>query len=391
MRANHAINVATEFSISDFILAATRGSTFPKLKRNSTFFQVWFAVAKLNPNPTIIEEVTARFPHLGEQIFQQLDYQNLVRCKMVSRSWLSCVEEQNFYYIQLIKAFTNCSDELLKNVLQKSKLEAVIELAYDVFNVYTKPKEIFNRMPIHEAAENGLFDVCQLSIDEFSNPMDENWQTPLHLASANGHLSICQLILDANTDKDEDFNTVESLRDKNGQTPLHFAAKNGHQAICDLLIKNIATFKGEDEMPLTLFELGDEKGVTPLHMSAENGHLEISQLIFNQSVFNNLEFEDGDESDLYLGFGDYKDQTPLHLAAKNGHLEVCQLIMNNVGGAQDMTNRVTPLRLAVENNRFEVCKLLIENMQEKECFGSDSLLHLSASKGHLQTFDWTCC
>ena len=80
---------------------------------------------------------------------------------MVSRSWLSCVEEQKFYYIRLIKAFTNCSDRLLKKVLQKPKLEAVIELAYDVFNVHTKVKEIFNRMPIHDAAENGLFDVCQ--------------------------------------------------------------------------------------------------------------------------------------------------------------------------------------------------------------------------------------
>ena len=83
-----------------------------------------------------MEEVIARFPHLGEQIFQQLDYQNLVRCKMVSRSWLSCVEEQKFYYIRLIKAFTNCSDELLKKVLQKPKLQAVIELACNVFNVH---------------------------------------------------------------------------------------------------------------------------------------------------------------------------------------------------------------------------------------------------------------
>ena len=75
---------------------------------------------------------------------------------MVSRSWLSCVEEQKFYYIRLIKAFTNCSDELLKKILQKPKLEAVIELACNVFNVHTKVKEDFKRMPIHEAAENGL-------------------------------------------------------------------------------------------------------------------------------------------------------------------------------------------------------------------------------------------
>ena len=241
-----------------------------------------------------MEEVIARFPHLGEQIFQQLDYQNLVRCKMVSRSWLSCVEDQKFYYIRLIKAFTNCSDELLKKLLQKQKLEAVIELAYDVFNVHTKVKEIFNRMPIHDAAENGLFDVCQLIIDEFSNPIDEIGQTPLHLAAANGHLSICQLIIDANTDEDEqlshDFFTVESLKDKNGQSPLHFAARYGHQAICDLLIKNIVTSREEDQygMPLTLDDLSDDKGVTPLHMSAANGHLEISQLIFNN-------IEDGDE------------------------------------------------------------------------------------------------
>ena len=51
--------------------------------------------------------------------------------------------------------------------------------------------------PYHYAAENGLFEVCQIILENVldTNPKSKNGLTPLHLAAQNGHSDICQLIL----------------------------------------------------------------------------------------------------------------------------------------------------------------------------------------------------
>ena len=67
-----------------------------------------------------MEEVLLRFPHLGEKILLSLDYQSLIKCRMVARHWKESMEVENSKYIRLIKHYTDCSDELLKNVLKKS-------------------------------------------------------------------------------------------------------------------------------------------------------------------------------------------------------------------------------------------------------------------------------
>ena len=66
-----------------------------------------------------MEEVFVRFPHLGEKILLSLDSTSLIKCKNVARHWkkFMVVEKSK---IRLIKRYTNCSDELLKNVLKKS-------------------------------------------------------------------------------------------------------------------------------------------------------------------------------------------------------------------------------------------------------------------------------
>ena len=41
-----------------------------------------------------MDEVILRFPHLGVQIFQELDVGSLLNCKQVSRSWKSFIETE---------------------------------------------------------------------------------------------------------------------------------------------------------------------------------------------------------------------------------------------------------------------------------------------------------
>ena len=62
------------------------------------------------------------------------------------------------------------------------------------------------------------------------NPMDEFGLTPLHFAAQNGHFKICELI----TEKDgEKYHLWEK-----GCTPLHYTAINGDLELCRLFVKN---------------------------------------------------------------------------------------------------------------------------------------------------------
>ena len=67
-----------------------------------------------------MEEVLARFPHLGDQIFQKLDYQTLLKCRRVNRTWKAFLAEKKMRYLQVIKQYTDCSDTLLDEVVEKS-------------------------------------------------------------------------------------------------------------------------------------------------------------------------------------------------------------------------------------------------------------------------------
>ena len=63
---------------------------------------------------------------------------------------------------------------------------------------------------------------------EDKNPAENDGTTPLHYAAGNGHWEVCQLIVDHVQDKNP--------RDDHGVTPLHLAAGNGHWKICQLIV-----------------------------------------------------------------------------------------------------------------------------------------------------------
>ena len=147
-----------------------------------------------------IEEFFWRFSHIGEKIFKNLSYKNLVNCKAVSKSWYHYIIKQKFYQLQCRLHYEN---------LQKKK-------------------DTLGRTPLHKAAENGDFLKCKSIIENVDNknPADKYGYTPLHLAALNGHLDICRLI-------------IENIEDKNpvnndGQTPRDRAVMRGHIDVVQL-------------------------------------------------------------------------------------------------------------------------------------------------------------
>ena len=54
-----------------------------------------------------MEEVFLRFPHIGEQVFEELGDQNLIQCLSVSRNWRNLLEDCKFLWIRMILGISN--------------------------------------------------------------------------------------------------------------------------------------------------------------------------------------------------------------------------------------------------------------------------------------------
>ena len=80
-----------------------------------------------------MEEIITRFPHLGEQIFDQLNRKNLQKCRKVEESWKIFIDRQKFPWIRVIKKHLKL-DKDWKEVVQRSNVEIVKNLASAVFD-----------------------------------------------------------------------------------------------------------------------------------------------------------------------------------------------------------------------------------------------------------------
>ena len=60
-----------------------------------------------------IKNVLLRFPHLGQQIFQILDNQDLNKCLKVSRYCKTFIEDQKFFWIRKIVQMTNIDIDII--------------------------------------------------------------------------------------------------------------------------------------------------------------------------------------------------------------------------------------------------------------------------------------
>ena len=66
-----------------------------------------------------MEEVLARFPHLGDKIFEHLDSYSLITCKEVSRIWENFMKVEKSCYLRIIQWYTYRSKSLGKKIVQQ--------------------------------------------------------------------------------------------------------------------------------------------------------------------------------------------------------------------------------------------------------------------------------
>ena len=343
-----------------------------------------------------MKNVLLRFPHLGQQIFQILDNQDLNECLKVSRYCKTFIEDQKFFWIKRIVQMTNIDIILsrsesffLENLLKESNRKDIQKIHTVAMSKQQKKwhsnvfhfaflcgqteilKKLFNssvfedhikramkKTILYHAAEIGQMEIVQFIIQpiiQTQNPRQINYvlnhgfcdcsngNTLLHIAAENGQLSICQLIIPYLTDKNpREFINGRSDR----RSPLDLAALNGHLDVFKLFFEN----NDDEKNPKNEFCLGE----TPLHLAAEKGHFNICNFIIQK-----LENKKNPR--------DYSNGTPLHRAARNGFYSICELIVQNVRiKFPKDENGFTPQDLAQENGHQDICQLFEKNPKKRK-------------------------
>ena len=303
-----------------------------------------------------MEEVLARFPHLGENIFQKLNSESLINCKEVNRTFKNFMKVEKSSYLRAIEWYTNCSEPLMRKIVKKSGAAIII---------LSILREIFGNF-IRGTKQNSKYLQCL-------------FDTPLHLAADRGQLGAYQLIME-NVDNKNPINSITpEMRWKYmkrrvvyelgsyGITPLHLAAKNGHLSVCKLIIKNVVDKNPAGGKMVTkswMHPVWIDQW-TPLHLAAYTGHFSVCKLIINNVVEKNP--------------GDQTGWTPLHSAAQNGHLTVCKLILNNIRASyvcnlytKDKFGN-TPLKLATQYQNEDIRTAILKFLSDTKIRNSTYL------------------
>jgi len=280
------------------------------------------------------ETFLARFPEIAEQVFQQLNNEDLVKSKEVSQAWCDLID-QRLVWKRMIQSCTRQVEDF------KNEFNLVLK---------KMPAEMLKKFALacQDLANASMLDSespCLLPIEQCA---------PLHVVAAHGDLLLFKYILKKSHDKNP-----KGIEDQ--QTPFHFAAWYNKLEICKFLIEH-----AKDKEPKACY------GLTPLWFAAEQGHFEVFKLIFHHAPDKNPRNT--------IGF------TVLHDAAIEGHLEICKLIVSEVDDKNPVNNfGRTPLHFAAMHGHSEIYKFIAERVEEKNPLDNEGKtpLHKAIDNGHL--------
>ena len=324
-----------------------------------------------------IEEMLTRFPHIGEQIFANLDDQNLTKCREVCDPWMTFLDSERLIWTRVILSHIEETNSWnWKKFLSTTttpmlcKLARRIEVFYkSELNRYFFPRTIHEEMsPLHFAAM--MYDdtnYCHTLIKNYTinHPKDESGMTPLHYAAKYGYISVCQLLLEKFTDKNP-----KNVLD---ETPFALAVQSDNYLVCELIIRKCKEKNPRGDLSTILYS-PDNEGITPLHLAAANGKRELCQLIMENAVEKNPESTQNEP--LY-------GMTPLHFAARDGHFSVCELIVQNVENKNPFDTLMrTPLYMAARQGHLSICRLLYKNAQNIDANELCMMLEEAVQGGH---------
>ena len=187
-------------------------------------------------------------PHVGEQIFESIETEGLIKCLKVSETWKILAENVLIkrWKGKMFKACENGQTKVVQLLLERCNSE----------ESGLNTKDNYGRTTLMIACLNGHTDVVQLLLDNSErnidlNARDKGGMTALMIACIHGHKDVVQLLLD-NSERNIDLNA----RNRWGETSFIFACKYGHKDVVKLLVEHSKT--KEIDISTGQEELSDE-------------------------------------------------------------------------------------------------------------------------------------
>ena len=121
-----------------------------------------------------MEYLDQRFPILSEEIFCQLDYQSLARCKEVNVNWWRNILNHRSYWKKIISKELNCNVEIENgNEIYKEWRKAVKKIPLDILSklamAATKMNNKIQGYPVHLIAAFGEMETFVFIAEKTKN------------------------------------------------------------------------------------------------------------------------------------------------------------------------------------------------------------------------------
>ena len=127
---------------------------------------------------TAMGNIILRFPHLIDEIFDNVENTSLANCNMVSRLWYNHLKNQKSVHVKIICSYLQKKQEKIgehwTTFLKTSNRENIIKLALAVKKVYGQNSKFQAHLekcltPLHIAVIHGQLDLCKYIIDRYGN------------------------------------------------------------------------------------------------------------------------------------------------------------------------------------------------------------------------------
>ena len=264
----------------------------------------------------VMRDLILRFPHLAEQIFKQLDNEDLAKSREVEWLWKKFIDERNYPWLRIVN---------IPTILQDG-------------STY-----------MHIAAECGQTDMFEKLLDEEENknPKTHRGVTPFLVACKKGHLNIALILLKISDEFKIDLNS----NDKYGQTAFHLACWKGHSEVAEMLMKNSKETKIDPNIK-------DSYGRTAFYLACWMGHSEIAEMIIKNSSELKIDLNSKDNCYSWTAF---------HLASRRGHIKIVDMMIEQSESleldlqAEDSDGK-TGYQMAKDYDSFDVVNLIQTKM-----------------------------
>ena len=271
-----------------------------------------------------IETFILRFPTVTQNILQELDDQNLTKCKEVGLSFHKFLNQDKVLWMRMIQNYSENYDHHRKSwnlVMKQVSVDILKKLALCVESFFEQEKPSDLVSPLHIAVYSGNFALCKYIFEKLRdfNSENVNEMTPLHIAANYGYLHIYKFI-------------SEGVKDKNPE--------------CTIEMENMVFTK-----------------VTPLHLAAKYGHLDIYKFIYK-------DIDDKNPIGNMIRHGSNMLQIPIPMlttidvAASNNQIGVLKFILDNKNGP--ISKIISLLKVLAQEGIFEAFELVFEYTDEKK-------------------------